>query len=257
MACAVLHEGAAHIALMSPDGSDLSEVTEGDSVDLAPSWVPGSSTELVFQSAGIGRDRQGMPVTYGAAVVQKLDLAKGEVSLLHEERGQDLLGPQVGADGSLYFIRRPYRTVGGGSFFRSLLDFVLFPARLLYALFQYLNFFTARYTGRPLTTAGGPERKGADARQMLIWGNLIEADGAARDGGPGDEPPAIVPPSWQLVRRRGGRAEVLASGVVSFDLDGSGGLVYSNGSAVYHRDASGRAERLCTGEHIEQVVALS
>jgi hypothetical protein len=257
IACAVLGEGGANIALMSRDGSELSEVTEGDSVDLAPSWVPGSSPEIVFQSAGIGRDRQGRPVTYGPSVIQKLDLARGDVSLLHEERGQDLLGPQMAADGSLYFIRRPYRTVGGGSFLRSLLDFVLFPARLLYALFQYLNFFTARYTGRPLTTAGGPERKGADARQMLIWGNLIEAEGAARGGPASEEPPAIVPSSWQLVRRAAGRSEVLASGIVAFDLTAEGGIIYSNGSAVYHRDGAGRTERLCTGDHIEQVVALS
>jgi hypothetical protein len=137
-----------------------------------------------------------------------------------------------------------------------MLDFVLFPARLLFALFQYLNFFTARYTGRPLTSAGGPQRKGVDVQQMMVWGNLIDAQRAAGEGGD-DDPAAVVPRTWELVRQpRGGQADVLARSVLSFDLYPDGEIVYSTGSAVYRLTPDRRRERACVDARIEQVVAL-
>src|SRR6185503_5267171 len=137
-------------------------------------------------------------------------------------------------------------------------DFLLFPARLLYALFQWLNFFTARYSGRPLTTAGGPKREGADIKQMMVWGNLIDAEQAARESaGRGDDTPDLVPSSWQLVRRTAdGAVQVLASGVLSFDVADDGAVVYTNGSAVYLIDAAGMRTRLCVDAGIEQVVVV-
>ncbi|MFN8093553.1 MAG: hypothetical protein U0599_15305 [Vicinamibacteria bacterium] len=60
--------------------------------------------------------------------------------------------------------------------------------RLLYAVFQYLSFFTARYTGRPLTTAGGPRRKGADAADAGL-SNLLEVGEDAEEGDARRRPP--------------------------------------------------------------------
>ena len=65
-----------------------------------------------------------------------------------------------------------------------------------------------------------------------------------------------MPQSWQLVRQpAGGVPEVLARGVRSFDLAGTG-VVYSTGAAVYHEGGDGARVRLCTGSRIEQVIAL-
>jgi len=61
---------------------------------------------------------------------------------------------------------------------------------------------------------------------MMIWGNLIDAGEAIkaryRDTG---EVPGLVPSSWQLMRQVGGKSEVLAKGVLFYDLcaDGSPG----------------------------------
>ena len=61
MACAIRYrEGTSNIAVMQADGSALTEVTQGDAVDQAPHWVPGSQNEIVFQSAGIGRNSDGL-----------------------------------------------------------------------------------------------------------------------------------------------------------------------------------------------------
>jgi len=256
IACSLLHkDGSASIAVMTADATDLTEITEGDSQDQAPCWADGGK-RIVYQSAGVGRDGHGRPLGLEPFALQELGLEQGEVRAVASDAARDLLGPKVGEDGTLYYIRRPYKRLHGASFWRSMLDFVLFPARLLFALFQYLNFFTTRYTGRPLTTAGGPQRKGAEMRQMMIWGNLIDAerDAAAADG---DEPPAVVPRSWELVRQsREGQPEVLARSVLSFDLYPDGHLVYSTGNAIYTLSPDLRRERAWQAPRIEQVVAI-
>src|SRR5206468_1707687 len=53
VACSVRHEfGTANIAVRPDDQTGFSEVTEGDSLDSAPRWVPNHPRRLVFQSAG-------------------------------------------------------------------------------------------------------------------------------------------------------------------------------------------------------------
>lgn len=259
IACSVGHrDGSASVALMNEEAADLTEVTEGDSVDLAPSWASGSGHVLVYQSAGIGRDRSGAPAGLGPFAIQRIDLARGEVETLLDSPAHDFLGPKIGADGTLYAIRRP-RAAGGTAWWRGLLDFVLLPFRLVWAVFQYLNFFSTKYTGKPLTAAGGPKREGADIRQMMVWGNLIDAEAESRDAAKeAGEPPSVVPRTWELVARRvDGNLEALARGVVSFDVASDGSVVYSTGTAVYRRDAAGSRQRLVQASGIEQVVALS
>lgn len=256
MVCALTRKrGNSCIAVMRGDGSELTDVTQGDAVDDAPHWLPGSANELVFQSAAIGRDHNGLAAAQGPFAIQKLNLDAGEIKTLAEDPGYDFLAPQLAADGALYYIRRPYLNPREGpGFLRALLDLALLPFRLLYAVFQYLNFFTARYTGNTLTSAGGARQKGADLRQMMIWGNLMEASRATANG---DEPSGLVPKTWELIRRSPeGKIESLARQVVSFDLCPDGSIVYSNGSAVYHRPNGGPATVVARDGLIEQVIAL-
>jgi len=253
IACSVLHpDFTASIGLMSPDATDLREVTEGDAQDRFPSWVPGHAARLVYQSAGVGRDGAGRPSGLGPSEVHVLDLEQGSLETLAADPGHDLLCPQIAADGTLYCMRRPRPGGRAASLGGMLLDLVLLPARLLYAVFQYLNFFTARYTGKPLTTAGGPKRQGADMRQMMVWANLMQAETAE-----GDEPKPTVPRDWHLVRIRGQqKPETVASGVVTFDLGPDGSLVYSTGTAIHHLSADGRHQRLLSEERVEALVSF-
>jgi hypothetical protein len=127
---------------------------------------------------------------------------------------------------------------------------ILLPFRLLYAVFQYLSFFTARYTGRPLTTAGGPERTGADARRMMAWSNLIEAEHAAGQ----EEPAPSVPRSWQLQRLRpDGASETVAEGVLAYDIRPEGDIVYTTGSAIHLLLVSGERLRVVTHGRVSAV----
>ncbi|MFN8005742.1 MAG: hypothetical protein U0V70_01680 [Terriglobia bacterium] len=254
--CSILYpESVANLATMRADGSELTEITEGDSSDLAPSWVPGSSRTIVFQSAGMGRDVQGRLMMRGPYVIQRLDLTTGEMSNLAEDPKFDFLAPRLDAKGTLYTIRRPYEKPRQGfSPIRAILDLVMLPVNLFHALFQWLNFFTVRYTGKPLTSAGDARGKEVDLKQMLILGNQIDAQKISRET-QSDDVPALVPQSWQLIRQPPGRpSQVLARGVLSYDLSEDGTVLYSNGSAIYRLDAVGRKERIHTGSHIEQVV---
>lgn len=257
VACVMQHKGqTSSIAIMNADGTDLREVTQGDTIDDAPRWVPGSSHEIVFQSSAIGRNRAGLAVAQAPFVIHKLDLEAGSVTTLAEDPKFDLLQPMMAADGTLYFVRRPYHDPSKAvSPWRAVLDFILLPFRLLFAVFQFLNFFTVRYTGNTLTTAGNARQKHADIRKMMVWGNLIDADKSANQDD--SDTPALVPKSWELVRRSpDGRDDVIAKGVLSFDLYPDGSVLYSNGSAVFRLDADGKSERLAKAGLIEQVIAI-
>ena len=256
LACVVQRKGGQScIAVMRADGADMHDVTTGDTIDDAPHWAPGSARELVFQSSAIGRNRAGFAVTQAPFAIHKLDLEAGTVTTLAEDPKFDLLMPQLSTDGSLYYIRRPYRDPNQPpGLWRAVLDLVLLPFRLFYAVFQFLNFFTVRYTGNSLTTTGNARQKHADIRKMMIWGNLLDADKAADRGEDGT--PALVPRSWELIRRKEDKEEVIAKGVHCYDLFEDGSVLYSNGSAIYRADHKGSVERLAKDALIEQVVAV-
>jgi hypothetical protein len=257
IACTTTYRtGISNIATMPIDGARPRDVTEGDSIDLAPRWIPGQGKALVFQSAGIGRSQEGYACDRAPFLIEKLDFDKQDVLTLASDPKSDLLGPQVGTDGLLYYIRRPYRS-NRKSFgvWQVLKDILLIPFRLLYAIFQWLNFFSQMYTGKPLTAAG--TKQAVDPKQMKVWGDWLtpETMKDRRFGEP--DAPSLVPRTWELVRQSDqGTPEVLAEGVLSYDLRSDGAIVYTNGSAIYAIYPNGTRERLLVGNLIESVTVI-
>jgi len=253
LACSMRHRfGTANIAVRLDDDSGLSEVTEGDSVDTAPRWVAGEKRRLVFQSAGVGRNSEGHFAGVGPYSAQLLDIDSGDLTTLAEDPAHDFLMPQMTGDGTLYYVRRPYASGREIHPLRLLKDIFLFPFRLLFAIFHWLQFFSMRYTGKKLTSAGGAAGREMDLKQMMIWGNMVSAQKAKA----GEDAPDLVPNSWQLVRKSSdGSEEVLVKGVLAYDVAPDGTVVYSNGSAI-HMLKDGKRERLVTESLIEQVVVL-
>ncbi|MEW6157251.1 MAG: hypothetical protein AB1813_07445 [Verrucomicrobiota bacterium] len=255
VACSVQYPfGTANLAVRLDEESGFSEVTEGDSLDSAPRWVPNLRRSLVFQSAGVGRDRNGHFVNFGPFSIQQLDIESGGLNTLQEDSNYDYLTPQIDAEGALYYIARPYTT---GREFHPLVvakDICLFPFRLGYALFHYLQVFSLTYTGKKLSSAGGAQSRPLDFKEMMIWGNRVSASAHNSK----DESIGLVPKSWRLYRQRPGQnPEPLANGVVTYDLMADRSIVYSNGTSIFHIDPSGKSERLCGERLIEQVVVLS
>jgi hypothetical protein len=269
-------DGTANVATMDAGGKGVREVTEGDSLDESPAWVPpaacGDKRVLVYQSAGVGRNAAGHAVDRGPYAVLRLDLDRGDVETLLEDDATDYLLPRVSADGSLWFIRRPYQPhAPAASPLKVAADVVLFPFRLAAAFVHFFNFFSLMFRRKPLLTAGGPKKEGPDARYLMLWGKLVDAEKVMRStaGGGGGADAPLVPKAWELVRRSADGAEVtMAAGVLSYDLCPDGSVVYADGSAVYRLDPAaaggaggdsggGKAERVCRGKLIERVVAVA
>ncbi len=249
--------GQSNIATMDLDANHFTEITEGDSIDAAPSWVPGVARKLVFQSAGLGRNRAGHLTELSPFTIQQLDMHSGELTSLVEEAGHDLLAPRMDEAGALYYIRRPRPTAERGPGpLQIAKGILLLPFRLSYAVFQYFNLFSMMYTGKPLVDQKGAGARPMDPRQMIVNSNLAMALQGAQMG-PAGEPQWNVPSSWQLMRRSpDGRTEVLAKSVVIYDLGLDGSVIYSTGQSAFSLKPGGRPEQVCSGGLIEYVAVV-
>lgn len=244
--------GASHIVAMDCDGNAQRELTSGDTIDTAPAWVPGQPNAVLFQSSGIARSPQGYPLAFGPASIQMADTAAGSLTTVLEDPRFDFLQPRVGANGFLYFIRRPYEAPRYG-LASAVTDLVLFPFRVVRALVHYLNFFSLMYTRKPLITAAGPEVQ-ADLKDVLIKGKRLDAQAALRSGARLGGVPSLVPSSWQLMcRSPDGEEQVLATHVASFDLATDDTVVFSNGYGVFGLDGAGAPRVLLRDKLIAEV----
>jgi hypothetical protein len=234
-ACVFLRNGMANLAVLKIDGSDLTEVTDGDSVDQAPRWAPGPGRRLVFQSSGLGRDAVGRFARRGAATIQQLDLETREITCLAQDAGFDFLCPRIAADGSLYYIRRPNLVNAPPPVnpWLALQHTVLLPFRTLWVIGRLIDLFVEHKTGSPLFGTG------------------------TKQTGP---PGAKIPDASVLMRQPAAdptKAAALARGVRSFDFATDGSVIYSDGSAVYRMPANGgTAAKILAGENIDCIAAL-
>jgi hypothetical protein len=252
MVFSVLHEnGTANIGVKMHGEGGFKELTEGDSFDTAPRWLPGEGKKIVFQSAGVGRNQRGQFLKLGPFSLQQLDAESCEMTTLLEDTRFDYLAPQVLTDGRMLFIRRPYAEHERIKPLQVLKDVVLFPFRSLYAIFQFLNFFSAAFTGRKLTSAGGPNGNDMDLKQMMVWGNFVRARQPANADEEGAD---LVPKSWELrCRTSDGATKVLAGGVLAYDTAPDGSILYTNGNAVYLVRADAQKQRILSERMIQQV----
>ncbi len=229
---AYYRNGAANLALVSSDGSTVTEITDGDSLDEAPRWAPGLGRRLVFQSAGMARGPGGRFAGHGPFSVQQLDVETGDMRCLAEDGQFDFLWPRIAADGALYYVRRPteFGPPKPVSPARALGNFVLWPFRFVMAIGLLVDMFVASQTGRRLYNPTAAEKR------------------------------VPAPASWQLMRRPEGSTttpETIADNVQAYDLASDGSVVYTNGSDVYRvTPGSGRANKLLTGTDIDLIATL-
>jgi len=255
--CQRFPNGAASIALWK--GNSVEQVTEGDAVDEAPAWVPGQGNRLVYQCAGIARNQRGFLAGVGPTSIQRLDLDNGSLTTLLEDPSYDFLNPHVDGQGDMYFIRRPYEPLFKRSYplHKMLMDMLLFPFRICKAIFHFLNVFSMAFSKEPLTTASGPKIEGAEDNMLFLRGRIIDAAHAMRKCKQTEEPPCLVPKTWQLVRRKmTGEETVIADGVLSYDLRIDGSIVFSTGMGVYETAANGDNKKLLFRDNIIDTVVV-
>jgi hypothetical protein len=252
-------DGTKRLVVCDADARLPREVTVGDSVDEMQRWLHEDSQRLVFQSAGVARDANGFATALGPYSIQKLDLQTEALSTIIEDDAFDLLHPCELSDGTLIYLRRPYRPgYQGRDAWTDLKDILLFPYRLALAGFHFLNFFSVMFSGQPLRTAGGPERPaGADPRFLSLWGQMVDTRKQMWQGRR-EEDRGLVPRDWQLIRRNSaGQDEILAEGVLAFDVGPTGDVLHTDGKRIRVTTLAGTTQKLGTDQFIERVVLLS
>lgn len=246
--------GVANLVMLNREGDDYRELTGGDTLDTSPCWIPDAEKQVLYQSTGIARNQSGVALAFGNASIQMLDMKTGSVSPVLDDPAYDYLHPRVCQQGNLHFIRRPYEAPKYETS-NALLDVLLFPFRLLRALFHYLNFFSMMYSRKPLTSASGPALN-ADLKEIILKGKRIDAEKALRKENMVNGVPSLVPASWQLVsRNRQGLETVLATNVVAYDMRTDGSIIYSNGRGVFLLGNGRQSSLILKSELVADVIA--
>jgi hypothetical protein len=259
-AMSVTHDDATkHIVVTEADGRFPRDITAGDTIDEQPRWMDDSARRLVYQSASLLRNQAGFAVGLSPYSIQSVDLDRQTIDEVLASEDYDYLQPQSRPDGSLYFVRRPYKLRHDRtSIWTDLQDIIYFPFRFARAVFYFLNFFSMMFSGRPLRTAGGPERPDApDTRLVMLWGQMIDTRKKMFDRSSKDESAGIVPRDWELIHRtRDGQETVLQTGILAYNVDDAGNVVSTDGRRIFLQKPGGDAQELAKDRFIERVVLL-
>ncbi|QWV95281.1 hypothetical protein KP004_08950 [Geomonas oryzisoli] len=244
-----------HLAIFEPNMSRYRTVTEGDCYDENPVWAKRGSRSIYYDSAGVGTDAEGRFVGLGEKLINRLDLDSGAIHEVVSVPGYDCFLPKVDGEDTLHFIKRPHEKPGSkGMTFK---DFILIPYRLCRAVYSFLQFFSMRYTGEPLSTAGPDPTKAKpkDPKDIFINGNMVNAEKAFKENSDkGDAFPGIAPRSWELMRlEKDGSLTCLKKGVIDFDLGKNGEIVFSNGKYLLRQDKNGKETVIDTIDLVSRV----
>lgn len=229
-----------NLAVMDMSNGHYHFITEGDSIDENPVWGRANSNCIYFDSRGIGRDDAGQIVGYSAKEICRLNQETMEIEEVVAMKNFDFSLPKEDEEGNLFFIKKPYNMPTDKS--ASFKDFVLIPVKLLKAVFNFLEFFTMRYTGETFKTRGANPAKGKnDPKEMFIHDNLVNVEKSLKENqSSGEKYPGIAPRSWELVKMdKNGEITTIKKGVIDFDLTCNGEIVYSNGKHIIKRSSDG------------------
>ncbi|MBR3875573.1 MAG: hypothetical protein IKJ25_02210 [Clostridia bacterium] len=262
--------GESHIGVLDLTTGRFDTYTEGHVRDSSPVWSATDSNKIYFCSAGLPENEKTAPdeknaprgisqmvdemyssssVTLGPSAICLLDISEGRLDELLSDNGYNFTSPFNAPDGSLYYIRRPYKYNSGGSSFGCLADILMLPVRLFQALFGFLNVFSAKYSGKTLSRSD-VKQKSDD--QLMIDGNLINAERELKENARrGDKNPGIIPRSWELRRLdKDGNDTLIRSGVAAYKICTDGSILISNGSHILRVDENGREEKLLAADKV-------
>ena len=203
--------GSCNLAVMRDDGGEWALVTDGDTVDGSPSWVPvapgakDGRHQLVFHCAGIGRDAAGMIAGLGPAEIHLLDAEHGQPEDARLEPEARLPRARHGA--RRHALRDapplPLGAARGRRHATLLKDGLLAPFRLAYAGFRYLDFFSMKYSERE-AARHEQQRQGQERRRPTPRRAPERRGRRRRRGRRGREPrPLRVAPRAADAGRRG------------------------------------------------------
>lgn len=225
------------IVITACERFDVHTVTEGDSLDLSPSWIPGEEDSFVYQSAGVGRNQSGNAIGLGPCSIIRVDMKSGRSTVLLEDEQYDYLCPRMDKEGNLYCIRRKYDRAGRAlTVGETIKEFVLVPVRLVKALFGFLNMMSQIFGKESLLKTGVGGKKEIDRQEVFLKGRLIDLkkrENAKEEHG-------IAPSDWTLIKvDPSGAVSEVRGNVCDFDWNPQSGLILTNGLAVSGEENSG------------------
>ncbi|MBE6609054.1 MAG: hypothetical protein E7634_00085 [Ruminococcaceae bacterium] len=272
MAASAAFAGESHIGVLDMTTQNFTTYTEGNSRDTSPAWAAFDPNKIYFCCMGLPIKEAKDPnynapprsisqivsemydastVVRGPSSICLLDTSLGTLDEILSDDRYDFTHPQSLGDGSLYYIRKPYRQNSDKrSSFGCLAEIALLPFRLLEALFGFLNVFSAKYSGKTLSKNDVKHR---DEKQMYIDGNLINAEKELRaNAKKGDKNPGIIPRSWELRRLdSSGNDTLIKRGVSAFRVnETTGDILLSNGSHILKLDKNGKEEKILSAPKV-------
>lgn len=246
-------DGTENLHLMHLADESEQELTEGDSSDSFPRWAIDGSNRVVYQTAGIGRDTHGNFAMMGPSCLNILDFDDKEIIEVNYSEQHDYIMPVLNKD-TIYAIRRPYETGKRKSF--TILDLLKIPVNIVKTLFSWVNYNSMMFRGKPLSE-GMKGRQEEIQQKMILHGNLVDAEKElAVSRKRGDSVPAIVPRSWCLVSITDeGEETIIEEGVIAFDIEKNGDILFSNGSGIFRKSPGGKRELLFKEKLVQRIVA--
>lgn len=217
--------GERHIALMKGQSPRYEIITQGDTQDSAPFLCEDGRT-MYYVSAGWARNESGMPIAKGPSALLRIDLRSGDLDEIAAEDAFDYLRPKQDANGTLYVIRRPYKSDAPKRL--TLLD----KAKNIGATFKGL--------GKLLQAIGDPEgtakrtprvagQSNEEAQKRMLEGIMVDI---SRGGEKDSDDEGCIPADWVLMRQTvDGHFEEVQRGVADYDFDGDA-LVYTDGRRI-------------------------
>lgn len=247
-----------NIALLDIKTSRYRVITEGDSIDDNPVWGKANPENIYFDSTGVGRNGQGIAIGFSTKIINKLNTQTGELNELIAFDGHDCFLPKVDSHDNVYFIKRPYQSHYNR--FMSIKDIIFMPFKILKAIFKWIEFFTIRHTGEPLVTGGSnpAKSKEMEPQEIIINGNIINADKVMKENNArGEKYPGIAPKEWELVKMdRDGKYNCIKKGVMGFNIDSEGKIVYSNGKYILRLNENGKEEVVDKIDMVDKILVL-
>lgn len=262
--------GESHIGVLDLTSNRFDTYTEGHVRDSSPAWSAVNNDKIYFCSAGLPENNNKEPeddhaprgisqmvnemyssssTPLGPSAICVLDIKEGRLDELLSDNRYNFTNPQSVSDGSLYYIRKPYKNNSGGNSLGCLADIVMLPVRLFGAIFGFLNVFSAKYSGKTLSRS---DVKNRDEKQMIIDGNLINAERELKENQRrGDKNPGIIPRSWELrCLDRDGNDTLVRAGVAAYRVDSDGDMLISNGSHILRISKDGKEEKILSAEGV-------
>ena len=224
------------LAVFELSTGSFNELTEGDTREDFPSFSK-KYNRIMFSSSGLARYPNGVAVA-GPYAAMAFDIDKGEMEELFSDSRFDFIRVKEDSSGNIYCIKRPY---GGEKNENIFLDILLFPWRMIKAIFGFFNFFAIMFGGQSLRSNKDPQTsanmkmKQKSEREMFIDGNVINAEQAYNlNKQKGEKFPGLIPHSWELIKidcYDGGHT-CLKKGVLDYTVCEDGSILYSNGHAI-------------------------